>query len=220
MVAKTADNPEHGSAGNRTVQDEHDIAALLFRWGHARDCDDWETLAACFHDDATIHISWISAPAAEFVARSREMASKRTPGYHIKHLIGGPWIEVNRDRAFARCHVNLYIRAQVEGHDFDVQSWFRFFDLLEKRDRVWRIVKRTAVYEKDRMDPVDPRGVPDSLFAAALNDVDFCAFPPAAKFLCYLQQLSGRATMTDMVSVYSDEEAALAAAGRDWLAGG
>ena len=58
MVAKMADNPQFGY-----IRDEHDIAALLFRWGHARDCDDWETLAACFHDDATIHISWISAPA-------------------------------------------------------------------------------------------------------------------------------------------------------------
>jgi 3-phenylpropionate/cinnamic acid dioxygenase small subunit len=210
MVAKLVDDPLHHSA-----QDEHDIAALLFRWGHARDCDDWDTLAACFHDDATIHISWISAPAAEFVARSREQASKRKPGSHTKHLIGGPWIEVNGDRAFARCHVNLYFRVRIEGHQFDVQAWFRFFDLLEKRDRVWRIVKRTGVYEKDRMDPVDPRGVPD----AVLGDADFSGFPPAARHLCYLQQLSGRPAVSNIVSVYSDEEAALTAAGHDWLAG-
>ena len=43
-----------------SIEDEYQIARLLLRWGHARDSDDWETLAGCFHDDVTIHISWIS----------------------------------------------------------------------------------------------------------------------------------------------------------------
>jgi hypothetical protein len=37
------------------IEDEHQIASPRMRWGHARDSDDWETLAACFHDGATIH---------------------------------------------------------------------------------------------------------------------------------------------------------------------
>ena len=205
------DDPRHLAA-----LDEHEIAALLVRWGHARDSDDWDTLAACFHDDATIHISWISAPAAEFVARSREMAAARKPGSHIKHLITGPWVRLNGARAFSRCHVDLCIRADIGGHEFDVQAWFRFFDLLEKRDGVWRIVTRTAVYEKDRMDPVDAGAVPDRLLA----DMDFSGLPAAARHLCYLQQLSGRPAVTEILSVYSKEEAALRDAGETWLAGG
>jgi 3-phenylpropionate/cinnamic acid dioxygenase small subunit len=211
MVANMTDDPRHHAA-----HDEHEIAALLVRWGHARDSDDWDTLAACFHDDASIHISWISAPAAEFVARSRALAAKRKPGSHTKHLITGPWVRVNGERAFSRCHVDLCIRADIGGHEFDVQSWFRFFDLLEKRGGAWRIVTRTAVYEKDRIDPVDPGGVPDQLLA----DMDFSGFPSAARHLCYLQQASGRPTVTEVVSVYSDEEAALREAGEKWLAGG
>ena len=195
--------------------DEHEIAALLFRWGHARDGDEWEVLAACFHDDATIHISWISAPAVEFIARSRELAARRKPGFHTKHLITGPWIRLNGERAFSRCHVNLYIRADIGGHQFDVESWFRFFDLLEKRDGVWRFATRTAVYEKDRMDPVDPHTVPDQLLAG----MDFSAFPETAKHLCYLQNLSGRPAVSGIVSVYSDEEAALKQTCETWLAG-
>jgi hypothetical protein len=36
-----------------------------------------------------------------------------------------------------------------------------FLRLLERRDGVWRVVKRTAAYEKKiRMEPVDPQGVP------------------------------------------------------------
>jgi SnoaL-like domain len=198
------------------VEDEHQIASLLIRWGHARDSDDWETLAGCFHDDATIHISWISGPAKDFIAGSRAMAAARKPGDHTKHFISGPWIRINRGRAFSRCHANLYIRAVMDGHEFDLQSWLRFFDLLEKRDNVWRIVKRTAVYEKDRLDPVDPRGVPQDFFTG----MELSAFPPSAKFLCYRQLRSGRSPSTDIVSVYSDEERALKEEGERWLENG
>jgi SnoaL-like domain len=140
------------------------------------------------------------------------MATARKPGDHIKHLISGPWIRVKGDRAFSRCHANLYIRT-TDGHEFDLQSWVRFFDLLEKRDNVWRIVKRTAVYEKDRMDPVDPRGVSKDFFV----DMELSAFPASAKFLCYWLQRSGFSPSTDIISVYSDEERALRQEGEVWL---
>jgi hypothetical protein len=120
---------------------------------------------------------------------------------------------VNRDRAFSRCHANLYIRDEIDGHEFDMQTWMRFFDLLERRDNVWRIFKRTAVYEKDRMDPVDPRGFPGDLFA----DMDLSAYPTSAKFLCYRIKRSGRTPSTDIISVYSAEERALREEGETWL---
>jgi hypothetical protein len=196
------------------IEDEHQIASLLIRWGHARDSDDWETLAECFHDDATIHISWISGSAKDYIARSRAMAAARKLGEHAKHSISGPWIRVNRDRAFSRCHANLYVRTTIDSHEFDLQSWIRFFDLLERRDGVWRIVKRSAVYEKDRLEPVDPRGVPKNFF----DDMELSAFPASAKFLCYWQLRSGRSPSTDnIISVYSDEERALREEGERWL---
>ena len=32
----------------------------------------------------------------------------------------------------------------------------RFYDFLEKREGRWDLVLRQPIYEKDRMDPVDP----------------------------------------------------------------
>jgi hypothetical protein len=143
------------------VQHEHEITDLLIRWGHGRDSDDWETLADCFHEDATIHISWISGSAKDFVAFSQAISAARKPGMHLKHVISGPWIKIKRERAFSQCHVNLYSRQTIEEYEFDLQSWLRFFDLLERRDGVWRIVKRTAVYEKT--------GWTQSILAASLG---------------------------------------------------
>ncbi len=195
------------------MEDEHKIASLLIRWGHARDSGDWETLADCFHDDATIHISWISASAREFVERSRIMIEARGSSTRTKHLIAGPWIQVNGNRAFSRCHANLHIRTEVDEQEIDLQSWICFFDLLEKRNNSWRIVKRTGIYEKDRMEPVDPRGFPKDFFA----DMDLSVFPASAKFLCYWLQRTGRPPSTNIISAYSDEERALKEEGDMWI---
>lgn len=197
-----------------TMEDEHQIASLLFRWGHARDSGDWDTLAECFHDNATIHISWISASAKEFVERSRTMIEGRGSSTRTKHLISGPWIQVKGNRAFSRCHANLYIRTEIDGHEFDLQSWIRFFDLLEKRTDSWRIVKRTGVYEKDRMEPVDPRGLPKDFFAD-LDDLP--GFPTSVKFLCYWLKRIGRPPSTNIVSAFSDEERLLREEGDMWI---
>lgn len=197
-----------------TMEDEHQIASLLIRWGHARDGGDWKTLAECFHDNATIHISWISASAKEFVERSRTMIEGRGSRTRTMHLITGPWIQVNGNRAFSRCHANLYIRTEIDGHEFDLQSWIRFFDLLEKRNNSWRIVQRTGVYEKDRIEPVDPRGLPKDFFAD-LDDLP--AFPASAKFLCYWLKRIGRPPTTNIVSAFSDEERLLEEEGDMWL---
>ena len=205
-------------SGNRlstTMEDEHKIASLLIRWGHARDSGDWETLTECFHDNATIHISWISASAKEFIDRSRTMVEARGSSTHTKHVTSGPWIQVNGDRAFSRCHANLYIRTEIDGHEFDLQSWICFFDLLEKRINSWRIFKRTGVYEKDRMEPVDPRGLPKDFFA----DMDLSAFPASAKFLCYWLQRTGRPPSTNIISAYSYEERDLREEGEMWIKG-
>ncbi len=198
----------------QAMQDEHEIADLLVRWGHARDADDWETLAACFHGDATISISWMSGAARDFLEGSKAMAERRRPGSHVKHVFTGPLILVNGDRAFSRCHVTLFARAFIDGHEFDFQSLFRFFDLLERRAGVWRIFKRTGVYEKDRMDPVDPRGVPASFYEA----MDLSSFPPEMRFLCFRQSKTGVPSVP-CIAVYSPEEAALRSACLEWLAG-
>ena len=196
------------------MRDQHEIANLLTRWGHARDSDDWEALAACFHDDATISISWISAAAREFVAASKGMAARRSAGAHMKHLFSGPLIMVNGGRAFSRCHATLYARAMIDGHEMDFQSLFRFFDLLEKREGAWRILKRTGVYEKDRMDPVHPAGVPAGFY----EGMGLSAFQPELRFLSFFLSKAGH-PLRRVPVVYSPEEKALLGKSLDWLAG-
>ena len=174
-----------------------------------------DALRNCFCADATIDISWIKAPASEFIARSMELGARRKPGAHQKHVFGGPLVRINGDRAFSICHVNLENRDSMDGHEFDLQAWFRFFDLLKKEsDGQWRIFKRTAVYEKDKISAVDPRGVPATLFGT----MDLSQFAPATKYLSWWQASQGRTARTDIAQCYSPQEAALKAEGLAWVA--
>ena len=58
-------------------------------------------------------------------------------------------------------------RAQVDGVLCDVTCWGRAYDFLEKRDGRWGIVLRRHIYEKDRIDPVDPARRADARSRAA-----------------------------------------------------
>jgi len=197
------------------MMDEHEIDQVVTAWGFARDHGDWDVLQNCFHDDATIHISWYSGPAGEFIERSKKMVAEIRMGEHGKHQIGRAKIQVNGSRAISECNVELMRRVMGEEFDFDTLTWGRFIDHFEKRDDIWRIKKRTMVYEKDRLDPLNPADVPDGYF----ENMDLSGFPPECRFLCYRLGLSGRAPMPDIVRDRSEEETQLKAEAREWLNG-
>jgi hypothetical protein len=196
------------------VADEHEINTVLSEWAFARDAGDWDILTNCFHTDATINISWFSGLASSFVELSKGMLADFKPGEHGKHLIGRARIRVEGNRATSECHAELLRRVVGDPFDFDAITWGRFFDLFEKRDDgVWRIVRRTMVYEKDRLDPVNPADVPAGYFEA----MDLSAYPPACQILCYRLGLIGRAPMENIVQAGSEAEALLKQEAVDWL---
>ncbi len=76
-------------------------------------------------------------------------------------------------------------RAPVDGVICDVVCTGRFYDFFEKRDGRWGFVLRRLIYEKDRLDPVDPA-------AKLALDADLLAkFPEGYRHLAYLQSKIG-----------------------------
>ena len=198
------------------VADEYEIDRVLSAWAFARDCGDWDILSNCFQPDAEINISWFSGAASEFIERSKGMLADFKPGEHGKHQIGPARIEVAGNRATSECHAELLRRVVGGPFDFDALTWGQFFDLFEKReDGVWRIFRRTMVYEKDRMDPVNPADVPPGYFEA----MDLSQYPPACQILCFRLSLIGRAPMDNIIQAGSDGEARLKKDAKSWLNG-
>jgi SnoaL-like domain len=201
--------------GAVTAGEEDAVRDVRRRWAFSRDQGDWESLRDCFHPDATITVAWYSGPAAGFIERSIAMAGHRRPEEHHKHWLGNMRADVVGPRAVLETDAMVLIREYVDEYLFDYCCHLRFYDLVEKRDGVWRLSKASCIYEKDRLDPVIPGTVPPSFFAA----IDPSGSDAGFAYMRFRQHKKGRAVPAGIVIVGSEAEQELREEGRTWLSG-
>ena len=186
------------------------IREVVENWALWRDAGDWERFAGCWHADGRMMATWFQGPAAEFIKMTGEGWAK---GVSILHFLGGQSVELNGERAISQTKMTISQRAPVHGVLCDVVCTGRFYDFIERRDGRWGLVLRQPIYEKDRIDPLDP--------AARLSlDPDLLArFPEGYRHLAYLQTQIGYPVKDDMPGLKGDKVEALYAHGRRWLSG-
>ena len=129
------------------------IRELVENWAVWRDAGDWERFRSAWHDDGRMMATWFQGSADEFIRVTREGWDN---GVSILHFLGGSSIDVAGDRAIAQTKMTISQRATVDGVLCDVVCTGRFYDFLERRAGRWGVVLRQPIYEKDRLDPVDP----------------------------------------------------------------
>lgn len=196
------------------MNDPTDIAACIgaFAW---RDQARWADLRSLFTADATLHVSWYAGPVDGFIDASRRMSADH--GAQTQHRLGCPRIRVCGDKALAETDVTILIRSRVAWIDVDVTSYARFFDRLERNtDGRWQVAARTAIYEKDRIDPVGP----SLLFWLIQSVARYGRYPAPLKHLAYGLERKGLPLVDGLVMSGSDEEAQLKAAAQAWAGGG
>ena len=154
--------------------------------------------------------TWFQGTADRFIAVSREGFEK---GVSILHFLGGNSIDITGSRAISQTKMTISQRARVQDVLVDVVCTGRFYDFLEKRDGRWGLVLRQPIYEKDRMDPVDPSA------RLTLDAALLARFPEGYRHLAYLQVAIGFKVMPDMPGIKGSEVEALYARGGAWLAG-
>lgn len=185
------------------------ITQVVQDWGLARDDGRWDMLRACYTPDAVMHTTWFVGPASEFVERS--MAAARA-GARVQHFIGAATIALRSEKAVVETRMMLLVRAKLDGVEVDVTCWGRFHDRFVKRDGLWRIVKRVPVYEKDRLDPVDPAA------KLALDAEALAQHPDGCRHLVYLQARNGAQIAPDVAAAGTPALARVEAESAAWLA--
>jgi SnoaL-like domain len=204
------------------------IRDVVETWASARDSGDWDAFRACWHDDGCMMATWFQGPKEDFIRVSQEGAAR---GVNILHFTGGVRITLNGTRAIAQTRMTIMQRAEVEGVLCDVNCLGRFYDFFEKRvvrgiggvgppepaeDGRWGIVLRQPIYEKDRIDTVDPE-------ATLVLDPELLArFPEGYRHLAYLQVKVGYPVKPDMPGLRGPAAEGLERLyqrGAAWLAG-
>jgi SnoaL-like domain len=207
MVADDASSmSERGSEADRAA-----IRELLENWVLWRDAGLWDRFRTVWHADGYMMATWFQGPAEDFIAANRKGWDK---GVVILHFLGGCSIDISDGRAIAQTKMTISQRALVGGVECDVVCTGRFYDFLERRDGRWGLVLRQPIYEKDRIDPIDPSAT------VTLDRERLRSFPEGYRHLAYLQTDIGYAVKKDMPGLKGPTVEALYAMGAAWLAKG
>jgi hypothetical protein len=191
------------------IDDKLAIREVIENWALWRDAGDWERFATVWHDDGWMTATWFQGPAAKFIEVSRAGFER---GVSILHFLGGFTCDIAGHRAIAQTKMTINQRAMVDGLEVDVVCTGRFYDFLEKRDN-WGIVRRQPIYEKDRMDPVEPSR------RLMLDVTVLSRFPDGYRHLGYLQSRNGFTVKGNLPGLRGQAVETLYAEGRAWLAG-
>lgn len=192
------------------VDDRRVIRELIENWVLWRDALMWDRFRTVWHADGRMMATWFQGTAEEFIKVSEEGYAR---GVRILHFLGGSSIDVAGSRAIAQTKMTISQRAAVDGVPCDVVCTGRFYDFFEERDDRWGLVLRQPIYEKDRLDPVDP---------AARLDLDrtlLAQFPEGYRHLAYLQTRIGYKVNPDMPGLDGAQVVALYRRGEEWLKG-
>lgn len=193
------------------------IREVIENWALWRDAGDWDRFATVWHEDGWMTATWFQGPASRFIEVSREGFER---GVSILHFLGGFTCDVAGNRAVAQTKMTINQRASVDGVLVDVVCTGRFYDFLEKRPSTspaagsgWGIVRRQPIYEKDRMDPVDPSAT------LQLDPERLGRFPEGYRHLAYLQSKIGFDVKGNLPGLRGRAVEQLYEEGRAWLAG-
>jgi SnoaL-like domain len=203
---------------------------VIENWALWRDAGDWERFATVWHDDGWMTATWFQGPATKFIEVSRAGFER---GVSILHFLGGFTCDIAGNRAISQTKMTINQRAMVDGLEVDVVCTGRFYDFLEKRAtgperpkgvegprlerpqgvERWAIVRRQPIYEKDRMDPVEPSR------RLMLDVTVLSKFPEGYRHLGYLQTKNGFTVKGNLPGLRGEAVETLYAEGRAWLAG-
>jgi hypothetical protein len=195
---------------NNETLDRLAIRDVIENWAVYRDARMWDRFRTVWSGEGKMMATWFQGTADEFIKVSQEGYDK---GVRILHFLGGMSIDISGSRAIAQTKMTISQRGAVEGVICDVVCTGRFYDFLEKKDGRWGVVLRQPIYEKDRLDPVDPAA------KLALDQTLLLQFPEGYRHLAYMQARIGYNVKKDMPGLDGPEVEALYVRGAEWLAG-
>jgi len=164
------------------VMDRLKIRELLEYERYTRDNGYFDQEGACYSDDATIHVSWFSGAAKEYIAKT-----KAAGGGGSKHKMNSTMNRLIGDKAIAEMTVTMLSpRQAIDGNEFDLVSYVRIFSELQKINGQWKIVYGDCIYERDSLVPTLP-GSNLKLDNAKINQ-----YRESYKCLCYVLSRSGQ----------------------------
>ena len=147
-----------------------------------RDQRDFAGMVGCYVPNAPVRTSWFDGTVEDFAEASRK---KMASGSQAKHWIMPARLEIKDGRALVESPAAIFDRLTFDGIEFDMFQYCRFFSRVIKTASGWRLGSFEGIYQRDRIETVDPR---DPL-PVDWNIVN--SLRPSYKFMGYTQVKRG-----------------------------
>src|SRR5437763_15642049 len=208
MACVPAAGRDPAAMSAQELSDRAAIVAAVVHWALWRDTGRWDKLRALYGADAIQHTTWFVGPAREFIDR---IAARPLGG--SQHFVGACAVALDGDRAIAETRLVLLVRSMLQGVEVDVTCYARSYDRFVRAGNAWRIARREMIYEKDRLDRVDPAA------RIALDAAVLARYPAGYRHLAYLQAAGGAHITPDLPTPGSEGLKRLYAGGERRLKG-
>ena len=176
------------------MDDVTEITQVVLRERQGRDRGWWAQMAACFHPDSRVTLSWFDGPGHEFVTRSQKMSES---GLRILHRPSPPAVHLHENKAVLELPLAVERRFLLKGVEADLTSYSRMLYQLERRDDGWKIISMNAIYERDTLSPTIPGTILD------IDQAVIATFRAPYRFVAYDLSLGGRSMTADL---YGDDQ--------------
>ena len=204
-AARTSRDPDN-------LSDKLRIADLVQRERSARDAGNWNEMAACWHPNGSVEVSWYSGDAAGFIAATRRNAAT---GRVSVHQLAPTIVEVRKHRAIAETPCQLVSFVPVNDIEMCMTGFVRLLWRAEVLDGHWLIAGLRMIYIRDYLVPCNPSETP------VINSRDLLAYRPAYRYLSYILARSPHAPRDDLPGIDRPETVdAVRASQTRWLSQG
>jgi hypothetical protein len=182
----------------------------------ARDSGWWDKLAECYHSEAEFTSSWWQGKPSDFIKEAdQKLSAAREEGGEQKHMTANHWIALNGDRAVAECDLILFMRRAIKGVELDFATFSRRIHLMAREKGDWKIFRRFAVYERDRMDPVDPTVGADEYY----DPKAMAKFPKQIRYHLWRNEIHGSGPSKNLCIRGTEQEKKVREEARKWIEG-
>jgi SnoaL-like domain len=159
IVAATGSNNHMVDASTQArlerLLDRTEIVDLVRFERLCRDQRDFAGMVGCYVPNAPVRTSWFDGPVEDFAEASRrKMASGSS---QAKHWIMPARLEIKDGRALVESPAVIFDRMTFDGVEFDMFQYCRFASRVVKSDGGWKLGSFEGIYQRDRLETVDPR---------------------------------------------------------------
>ncbi|OCC23761.1 hypothetical protein MB02_10055 [Croceicoccus estronivorus] len=120
------------------------IEEVLFAYARGNDRNDPDMVRNCFWPESTHKHGRFEGLSYDFVGYAAKIIATLK---HAAHFITNVSIQVDGDRAFSECYYLAHHRRDAKDGSGEEDAFMegRYLDLFERRDGVWKIIRRRGL---------------------------------------------------------------------------